>query len=134
MGASPSDPDRGCVATIAAETTGEDILLFSICSRALAATAPLLGKSLLCESGFNTSHAEAAGGGGGENDLDVAFSIADIWDHESNCGVDLKIRLKCWMASDRRNRQVTIVLIANKVVYSDHADKDGRDRDRVYTS
>jgi hypothetical protein len=92
---------------------------------------------LLCESGFNTSHAEAGGGGGGGEDvLDVAFSILEIWDHGPDCGTDLQIRLKCWIAREKRNRLVTIVLIANRVVYSDHrdADKSGRARDRVYTS
>lgn len=90
MAASPSDPDRGCVATVAA-VLGELFPLFSICSRALAATAPLLGKFPFCESGFNTSHAETEGGGGGEkveeevdDDLDVAFSMLDSCVHRSD--------------------------------------------------
>ena len=68
-----------------AEVAGDEFPGDCISSRALAATAPLLGKLQVFERGFNTSHAEASGGDGettpAEEDLDVAFSMLESWDH-----------------------------------------------------
>lgn len=73
---SSEDPEKLCVATGELVDVGESAVC--ICSRAFAATVPLLGKLLFCESGLRISHADEPGGDveavGG---FGLAFSIAE---------------------------------------------------------